>query len=83
MYGLKDSDVPWLLFYAFVIYVVIPVALILLVIRMVTWIFRAANKNKKSQLQEPSGNEQVRCLGCGAAIDSKQQSCQKCGWTWK
>jgi hypothetical protein len=47
------------------------------------WIVRTINRNKKTQLQELIGTEEVRCLGCGAILDVNRQSCQKCGWTWK
>jgi flagellar biosynthesis/type III secretory pathway M-ring protein FliF/YscJ len=83
MYGLTNSGVAWLVFVVLVFYVVIPVAFIFLFAWILAWIFSAAKKNKKMQLEEQSRGEQDRCLGCGAVIDSKQQSCQICGWTWK
>ena len=39
--------------------------------------------NQNRQDLQDRAIEEVRCLKCGAAIDSKEQSCQKCGWTWK
>jgi len=47
------------------------------------WIIRTLKKKKKAQAQEQNLKDEVRCLKCGTVIDKKQQSCQKCGWTWK
>jgi len=79
----SDAGVLEILLITLLIYVVIPAAVIFLFVWSLIWICRTTNKNKKKQIQEPRGSEQVRCLGCGAVIDSKQQSCQICGWTWK
>jgi predicted lipid-binding transport protein (Tim44 family) len=49
---------------------------------VVFWIIRTLKKNKKAQGQKAFAMDDL-CLNCGAAIDSKQQACQKCGWTWK
>jgi hypothetical protein len=35
------------------------------------------------EIMRTSHSDKVRCLGCGADIDSNQEACQKCGWTWK
>ena len=50
---------------------------------VIYWIIRTLKRNKKAKLREQSLKEEVRCLGCGAVIDKKQQACQICGWTWK
>jgi len=40
-------------------------------------------KGKAEELQKSRSTEDVHCLRCGAVMDSKQELCQKCGWTWK
>jgi hypothetical protein len=72
-----------ILFIAFVIYVFIPLALSFLAVWMLIKILRIQDKNKKALHQKRGNMTELRCLGCGAVIDSNQQSCQACGWTWK
>ena len=77
--GITTSGVIWLIILGLFMVLAFPITVSLVGF----WLVRAIKKNKKTQLQEWSGKEEVRCLGCGAVIDSKQQSCQTCGWTWK
>jgi hypothetical protein len=80
---IPESGVLWIAFITLVIFVIIPAGFIFLIFWIPIWIYRKANKNKKAQPQGTGDNDQVRCLDCGAVIDPNQQSCQKCGWTWK
>jgi hypothetical protein len=79
----SDLGVLWILFITLVIYVFIPLALSSLAVWILIKILRTQDKNKKAPCQEHGSQEEFRCLGCGAVIDSKQQSCRACGWTWK
>ena len=63
----------------FVCYFGVPI-----VIGLVSFLlFRVLKKANQTKIQERSGKEEVRCLGCGAVIDANLQACQKCGWTWR
>ena len=79
----SNTGVLEILLITLTIYVFIPLALLSLAVWMLIKIIRAPDKNKKAQSQERGSQDDFRCLGCGAEIDPKQQSCQKCGWTWK
>jgi hypothetical protein len=79
----SDTGVLEILLITLVIYVFIPLALLSLGIWILVKIIRAPDKNKKAKSQERGNQDDFRCLGCGADIAPNQQSCQKCGWTWK
>jgi hypothetical protein len=38
---------------------------------------------EKPKGKEPLGKDEFRCFGCGSVIGPKDESCQKCGWSWK
>jgi hypothetical protein len=51
------------------------------------WSIYLISGSTKSDIHDEShrssSTDKVRCLNCGADIDSKQETCQICGWTWK
>jgi uncharacterized paraquat-inducible protein A len=40
-------------------------------------------KHRKDDHEKAKQNEPVVCLNCRTMIDSTEQACPKCGWTWK
>ena len=73
-----------LIFVWLFIYLFLPVILVLVVVGVVIFcVVRSVKMEKKAQLQDMSSKDEALCLNCGAVIDSKKETCQMCGWTWK
>ena len=39
--------------------------------------------HKKPEGKTPLGKYDFRCFGCGGVIQSTEEACQICGWTWR
>jgi hypothetical protein len=48
-----------------------------------TCVTRGFFKRRKDEHENEKHNEPVPCLNCRTMIDSTQNTCPKCGWTWK
>lgn len=70
----------WALFVWSAIIFGVPLACVLIYNCFSRGIFR---RKKDAGNGDAKRNDPIRCLNCGAPIESGQQACPKCGWTWK
>jgi ATP-dependent Clp protease ATP-binding subunit ClpA len=45
--------------------------------------FNQFASQEKPQGTEPLGKDDFRCFGCGGVIHREDQTCPKCGWSWR
>jgi len=38
---------------------------------------------QKPEGKQPLGKYEFRCFGCGGVIQSTEEACSICGWTWR